>query len=489
MNVDTLLGNFEILAEAPDGIEKLRELILRLAAEGLLIDPSLSENEIVELIASNNKSANKPELKSFCNSRGKVVYEIQIADAADLVQQAQSKIKTNQIKPSGAYPVVDQGQQFISGFVDGIAPINASGNAVLVFGDHTRNIKYIDFDFVVGADGVKVLRTKYLDPKFFYYMARSINLPSRGYGRHYRAFCSSYIPIFSQTEQMMTVSTIEKLMALCDQLEQQQKHRDNLRTATRKSAIDTISTATTPEELETAWRRINNNWDVIADTPESVESLRALILELALKGKFSGSDMGSWRPSTLGDEVQIIRGITFPSSAKTRTPGKGLVPCLRTANIQNEVDWDDLLYVSEEYIRNDNQRIQIGDLLISMANSRELVGKVALVRKCDVNCTLGGFIAAIRCGTGIEPKYLMTVLRVPSAREKLIDSSTQTTNIANISLGRLRPFVLNVPPLAEQKRIVAKVDELMALCDQLESELKSRSEVAEKFARSVVSAA
>ena len=55
MNVNTLLGNFEVLAEAPDGIEKLRELILRLAAEGLLIDPSLSENEVVDLIASYNK--------------------------------------------------------------------------------------------------------------------------------------------------------------------------------------------------------------------------------------------------------------------------------------------------------------------------------------------------------------------------------------------------------------------------------------------------
>jgi restriction endonuclease S subunit len=278
-------------------------------------------------------------------------------------------------------------------------------------------------------------------------------------------------------------------MALCDQLEQQQKHRDNLRTSTRKSAIDAISTATTPEELEAAWKRINNNWEVISDTPESVQSLRGLILDLAINGLISSSDTSSWRMTTLGDEVQIVRGITFPSSAKGRIPGRGLLPCLRTANIQNEIDWDDLLYVSEDFVRNDDQYVQLNDLLISMANSRELVGKVALVRRNDIRCTLGGFIAAIRCGAGIHPKYLMTILRVPSAREKLIDSSTQTTNIANISLGRLRPFVLTLPPLSEQQVIVAKVDELMALCDQLESELKVRSEVAEKFARSVVNAA
>jgi restriction endonuclease S subunit len=296
------------------------------------------------------------------------------------------------------------------------------------------------------------------------------------------------IPVPPLAEQKRIVAKVDELMALCDQLEQAKNQRDEIRAATRKSAVDAISTAATPEELETAWKRINNNWDAIADTPESVSSLRSLVLDLAVRGMFSDSDSSSWRSSTLGEEVQIIRGITFPSSAKSRTPAKGLVPCLRTANIQDEVDWDDLLYVSEEYIRNDSQLVRVGDLLISMANSRELVGKVALVRKCDFKCTLGGFIAAIRCGTGIEPKFLMTALRVPSARDKLIDSSTQTTNIANISLGRLRPFELNLPPLEEQKRIVKKADELMALCDQLESELKSRSEVAEKFARSVVSA-
>lgn len=214
------------------------------------------------------------------------------------------------------------------------------------------------------------------------------------------------------------------------------------------------------------------NFEIFAEAPGGIDRLRELILGLAVSGEISNSDLSSWRTTTLGEEVQIVRGITFPASAKGRNPGKGLLPCLRTANIQNEVDWVDLLYVSEEYVRNDDQYVQKYDLLISMANSRELVGKVALVGRNDITCTLGGFIAAIRCGSGIDPKYLKAILRVPAAREKLIDSSTQTTNIANISLGRLRPFVLNLPPLAEQQDIVTKVDKLMALCDQLEQQQK-----------------
>ncbi|MDX2374651.1 restriction endonuclease subunit S [Psychrobacter sp. PP-21] len=67
----------------------------------------------------------------------------------------------------------------------------------------------------------------------------------------------------------------------------------------------------------------------------------------------------------------------------------------------------------------------------------------------------------------------MVVLRSPTSRESIIGTASQTTNIANISLAKLNPFILGVPPLAEQQRIVAKVDELMLLCDQLEQQTEA----------------
>lgn len=216
------------------------------------------------------------------------------------------------------------------------------------------------------------------------------------------------------------------------------------------------------------------NFGVIADAPNGIAQLREVVLSLAISGSLTSSKIDSWKKTTLGNEVEIVRGITFPASAKERTPRPGLVACLRTANVQSEVDWEDLLYVSEAYVRKPEQFIQQNDLLISMANSRELVGKVALVRDLNIHCTLGGFIAAIRCKSELLPKFLMSVLRIPKSREQLIDSSTQTTNIANISLGRIRPFELLLPTVEEQVRIVSKVDELMALCDELEAEKAKR---------------
>ena len=111
--------------------------------------------------------------------------------------------------------------------------------------------------------------------------------------------------------------------------------------------------------------------------------------------------------------------------------------------------------------------------MISMANSYALVGKVAIVRKVPQRATFGAFLAAIR-PVLIEPYFLLYVLRSPRMQAAFRASSSQTTNIANISLGRMRPLPFPLPPLAEQKRIVAKVDELMALCDRLEAQQQER---------------
>ncbi len=231
-----------------------------------------------------------------------------------------------------------------------------------------------------------------------------------------------------------------------------------------------------------------SNLSIFVNLSNGIQYLRDFILTQALRGNFSESNPEFWRRTTLGKEVDIIRGITFPSSAKFREPANDRIVCLRTANIQDQVDWADLIYVPESYVKNSGQYVRKNDILISMANSRELVGKVSLVTRDDFRCTLGGFISAIRCSQNILPEFLMILLRVPATREKIIDSSTQTTNIANISLGRLRPLEIFLPLISEQQEIIHKVAQLLDQCDELETTFSKLKEIGIAARRSAVDA-
>lgn len=175
-----------------------------------------------------------------------------------------------------------------------------------------------------------------------------------------------------------------------------------------------------------------------------------------------------WDWCRLGSITLIVRGITFPASEKSKSPEPGRIACLRTSNVQEQIEWDDLLFIREEFVRRDDQFVLKNDIVMSMANSRELVGKVAIVQATpSYKTTFGGFLGVIRPMI-VAPHFVMILLRSPRVKEAMIGSASQTTNIANVSLSKLKPLALPLPPLAEQHRIVAKVDELMELCDQLE---------------------
>ena len=195
----------------------------------------------------------------------------------------------------------------------------------------------------------------------------------------------------------------------------------------------------------------------------------------------------NWAFERLGNVCEIVRGVTFPSSKKQTSRSSGVVACLRTSNVQAEIDWDDLIFIEPELVGRADQWVEKGDTMISMANSYELVGKVALVREVKERATFGGFIAAVRPHV-LEPDYLYLVLRSPYMQARMRITASQTTNIANISLGGMRPIPTPIPPKEEQTRIVAKVDELMALCDKLEAQQQARRKLQNNLRHSTLQA-
>lgn len=99
-----------------------------------------------------------------------------------------TKIHKSKFLTEGEFPIVDQGQEYIAGYTNNKEDINYLGEPVIIFGDHTRTLKYIDFPFAIGADGVKVLHVNKdkLNPLFAYYYLKSLDIPSAGYSRHFK---------------------------------------------------------------------------------------------------------------------------------------------------------------------------------------------------------------------------------------------------------------------------------------------------------------
>lgn len=97
-------------------------------------------------------------------------------------------LPTTQYQTEGKYPIVDQGQEFLCGWTNSVESIIFDELPVIVFGDHTRTVKFVDFPFALGADGTQLLKPNpdKLDPLFFYFALNGLEIPSKGYNRHFR---------------------------------------------------------------------------------------------------------------------------------------------------------------------------------------------------------------------------------------------------------------------------------------------------------------
>ena len=185
----------------------------------------------------------------------------------------------------------------------------------------------------------------------------------------------------------------------------------------------------------------------------------------------------SWPVVPLSQVLDFIRGITFKPEDKVKPFSDGSAICMRTKNIQLELDESDVLAVPVEFVKRDEQFVQEGDLLISSANSWELVGKTVRVPKLDYLCTAGGFISILRpIRTQVDPDYLFRFIMHNETQHKIRHLGRQTTNISNLDRKRFLKLEIPLPPLSVQKQIAAaleKADTLRGQCQQMEQELNS----------------
>lgn len=174
----------------------------------------------------------------------------------------------------------------------------------------------------------------------------------------------------------------------------------------------------------------------------------------------------NWCWTRIGMVSNFERGITFPAAAKEAAPTEDNIPCLRTANVQENLEIDDMIYVNRDFMKgNIAKLVRENDIIMSSANSRELVGKSSLVTHIPFPMTFGGFVLNIRAKE-MSSKYLFYFLRHEFLAGKFIGESSQTTNIANINTTTLGNYEIPLPPLPEQQRIVDRIESLFAKLDE-----------------------
>lgn len=246
--------------------------------------------------------------------------------------------------------------------------------------------------------------------------------------------------------------------------------------------------------------RFFDNFELLSVASGAIERLRGLILDLAMRGvltsgtrrlRSEGNSLGpfnlpsGWAWTNLGTLADLINGDrskNYPSKQYQVCSG---VPFINAGHLQDGgIDLAEMNFITEEHF--DLLRagkVQKNDILYCLRGS---LGKAAIVREIDRGA-IASSLVIIRLRANHDPSYVYAYLVSPLGL-RMIQQYDNGTAQPNLSAADVAKFPVPVPPLAEQKRIVAKVDQLMALCDDLEDRQSKKRETGTRFAKSTLEA-
>lgn len=402
--------------------------------------------------------------------------EIEFKKIINNISLTGKKIQQRNYEERGQLPVIDQGQNFIGGYTNKSELKVDCALPVIVFGDHTKSVKFVTEEFVAGADGVKVLESKnVLIPKLLYYFIKAISLPNKGYARHYQFLATSSIRIPPLNEQKRIIAKIDELFSQVEVIVE---------------LIQTIK-----KQLESYHKifLVNALQGKILPSPsgsnpilEYVECERKKIIEQEIKRKtiknhtFS-SKIASviaddhiyispehWRWTTLNSLIHPIRGITY-GVIKLGSEVKDGVPCLRTSDVKPlKIENNNVKKISKKIADNYKRTyLQGGEVLI---NVRGTLGGICVVSKSLKGYNISREIAIAPVLSILPPKWIMYWVSSIGIQNWLM-KSTRGIAYRGINLEDLRNLPICLPPL----------EEMNLLIDEIEKHLSRISYLKQKF--------
>ncbi|HEY9777215.1 MAG TPA: restriction endonuclease subunit S [Planktothrix sp.] len=314
-------------------------------------------------------------------------------------------------------------------------------------------------------------------------------------------------------EQYRIVGKVKELMGLCDRLESQQTNAETLHTLLVKTLLNALVEATDPDNFRASWNLVKENFDVLFTTEGSIDALKQCIVQLAVMGKLVTQDAES-EPEERAQSM-VVKGIgkiATGKRAKVNTAQLEVVPPyhvprgwswirLRELVAFSEAGWSPscenrpksaeewgVLKVSAvswgKFLPAENKalpadlpprkeaEVQKGDFLISRANTAELVARSVVVDDVPPRLLMSDKIVRLRLVASVDPHYinLYNSCRFARAYYERVAGGT-SSSMKNVSREHILDLILALPPVAEQKRIVAKFYQLMLLCDSLKTGL------------------
>ena len=338
----------------------------------------------------------------------------------------QVQIKSKDYKKEGKFPIVSQEADLISGYWDDETIVYKHKEPVVIFGDHTKNIKYVDFNFIVGADGTHIFSTiKDINPKFFYYVLKSIKLRELGYARHYKLLKEKYIPVPPLSEQQTIVDYLDSSFAKIDELK--------------------------------------------ANAAKALNEAKALFQKALTKAM---EPKEGWEEKKLGEVCDIFGRIGFRGyTTKDLVPSaeEGAIS-LSPSNIQDgKMDYSKCTYISWfKYEESPEIKIYNGDILLVKTGSS--YGKSALVENLPHEATINPQSVVLK-NTKINTRFFAYQIRTNRVLEEF-DKFVSGTAIPTFSQTKLSTVPILFPSEKEQQRIVSRLDSLSAHVRELEEVLQ-----------------
>ena len=415
-------------------------------------------------------------MKSSENEAGKWISEvipeewewIPFTDIFTDKTSSKKKLPQKSYQEKGKYIVVDQGQERVGGYSDQAELLYQGPLPIIVFGDHTRCVKYFDSRIIQGADGTKVLcSTDISDSRFAYWALRAIDLPDKGYSRHFKFLKASYFPLPPLNEQRRIVAKIEELTA----------HSKRAR-----AALDEVPTlieqfkqsvlaAAFRGDLTAEWREKNPDVEPAEKLLERIAEQNNKKIKIEhpnVELQYEVPESWCWmKVKDIGD-VSLGR----QRSPKNHT-GPYMRPYVRAANI-TWGGWD-LSDVKEmNFDERDFKvfRLHPGDVLINEGSgSAHEVGKPAIWNDEISDCCFQNTLISVRPYAPMS-NFLYYVF-LNAALSKSFVKETRGVNIHHIGKKGLANFVIPVPPLNEQAEIVRTLDIVLERVEDMTQQQKS----------------